>query len=581
MRARKLWKLTLVCGLAGSTVGCVTAATSGQGSTTSSGNKLLAWMMEPFSSKPALNQKSDPATLFTKKNKPGADLYVTMAKLREQAGDIAEAEKLYQKGLKTDPKSLDALMGYAHLEDRRGHLEAATKLYKRAIAAHPDEVSPYNDLGLCFHRQGRLSESAQTLRHAVDLQPERTLYRNNLATVLVDLDRHDEAFKELSATGSPAMAHYNLANLLHRKGDDTAAVDHFRQALAADPSMEPAQQWLAKLAPSADAGDAEALLAGRPSRRNRPENATPAIPVAAPGGSTVQPPAAPAETPAQQPPRASVRTVKADPPRPRRAASAQTPPQVASSDQAPPVALPAKVDANPAPEAPALDSADLAGSLPPAGRPDRPTAVGTRPSGRGMAPQAPSPPQFLYAEGAQPSAAPPVRTARAWGSRVAASAPAQTGPLPQVAGKPAADAPPLAQAQAAPPAAEPESAATPTLSLTSDRQQGTRFIKPLPDFSQSANSGRVRAPLSNKPPQILQAEDPAGESLPSAPLPETLASRPTISRQIKYPDRQGDQDAAPAPVPVEAAALQTAVAKDEPAETSSFIEPAEPSDFGR
>ena len=48
-------------------------------------------------------------------------------------------------------------------------------------------------LGLCLHRQGKLNESVTVLREAVRLQPDRKLYRNNLATVLVEAGQLDDA----------------------------------------------------------------------------------------------------------------------------------------------------------------------------------------------------------------------------------------------------------------------------------------------------------------------------------------------------------------------------------------------------
>ena len=396
VRARMLWSLTLGALLPCWGAGCAGPVVNGQGaSTTTSGNRFLAFFMQP-KAKPAAStaaQRNDPTSLFNKTTKPGPELYVTMAQLREQAGDAAEAESLYQKALKADPKYLPALMGYAHLEDRRGNLEAATKLYKKAISKHPNEVAPYNDLGLCFHRQGKLNESVQTLHHAVVLQPDKKLYHNNLAMVLVDLDRNDDALKELTAAGSPASAHYNLASLLHRKGDDAGALEHFQQALAEDPSMQPAQQWIAKLAPEMSPIDSDALLAGRLRKRTAPD-AGPSAP-SAPASSEASTPLPPTDqavagrtpqrSPVARPP--SARTVKTAPGpqapglKTEAAPGAPTPPQFLYGDAAPsgPPAVPnngpssapaprlGPVDPKPAP--PAIvrsDTAPPAESFPPA-----------------------------------------------------------------------------------------------------------------------------------------------------------------------------------------------------------------------
>ena len=158
-----------------------------------SGNKFLGMFAKSKSTTPSAIERNDPTSPFSKQKKPCADLFVTMAQFREQAGDLTEAEALYEKARKAEPKSLAAAIGYAHLEDRRGNLESAAKLYKEAISRHPKEAGVHNDLGLCYHRRGMLKESAESLRRAVELQPDRQLYRNNLATVLVDLDRDEEA----------------------------------------------------------------------------------------------------------------------------------------------------------------------------------------------------------------------------------------------------------------------------------------------------------------------------------------------------------------------------------------------------
>jgi len=181
--------------------------------------------------------------------KVDSHLYVTMARLQEQAGQLDKAAAEYEKALKHDKNDLTALVGYAHLQDRRGDLEGATKLYERAIAAHPKEAGPQNDLALCFHRRGMLPDAARLLSRAVELQPDRKLYRNNFAIVLVDMGNTNAAITQLTAAHGPAVANYNLGCLLARKGDRGRALESFQRALAYDPSLAEAQDWIAKLNP--------------------------------------------------------------------------------------------------------------------------------------------------------------------------------------------------------------------------------------------------------------------------------------------------------------------------------------------
>ena len=76
------------------------------------------------------------------------------------------------------------------------------------------------------------------------MAPKTPLFRNNIATVLVDLGRHHEAFAHLRAVHGEAAAYYNMGYLLNKKGQTQAAMQHFAMALRAEPSMVAAQRWL-------------------------------------------------------------------------------------------------------------------------------------------------------------------------------------------------------------------------------------------------------------------------------------------------------------------------------------------------
>ena len=155
--------------------------------------------------------------------------------------------------------------------DRQGDLDEASRLYKKAIAKHPKDATAYNDLGLCFHRRGMLEESAQTLRKAVEMAPDREVYRNNLAMVLVDLDRDEEALKQLQITSPPAVADYNLAYLLHRKGNDAEArPTNSAWRTTRTPTLAGTLQWIAKLETKSGRRNAEQIASSLPDERPVP-----------------------------------------------------------------------------------------------------------------------------------------------------------------------------------------------------------------------------------------------------------------------------------------------------------------------
>lgn len=199
---------------------------------------------------PKADEPVDPL-LSKSSSKPTPEFHVALAQLHERTEKMEEAEAEYKKALKLKANDRDAMVGYAHLKDRQNELNDAISLYKAAAAKHPKDAAIFNDLGLCYHRRGLMRESAQALYKAVELKPDRALYRNNLATVLVEQGDIDGALTQLKAVHGSSAAHYNLGFLLHRKGDNDAALTQFQLALAENPTMPQAHAMIARLAPAA------------------------------------------------------------------------------------------------------------------------------------------------------------------------------------------------------------------------------------------------------------------------------------------------------------------------------------------
>jgi Flp pilus assembly protein TadD len=195
-------------------------------------------------SKTSVNKKEDEAIALNGKGKPEAKLYVQMAHLFEDAKNYSEAEKYYKLALDDKKNDAQALMGYAQLQDHLGKTEEAIRLYQTAAKAHPQEGAVFNNMGLCYARAKRLSEATTAMARAVQLEPKNALYRNNLATVLVDQGRYHEALVQLQVVHSEAAAYYNMGYLLNKKHLTQEALQYFTAASQADPSLVPARQWV-------------------------------------------------------------------------------------------------------------------------------------------------------------------------------------------------------------------------------------------------------------------------------------------------------------------------------------------------
>lgn len=173
--------------------------------------------------------------------------YIALAQMAERQGQPAHARTQLQQALAKWPRDVDLLRAAARLEDRQGNLPTAEMLYHRAVAANPQHAGAHNDLGLCLARQGKFNEAVQSIEQAINLQPDKALYRNNAATVLVEMRQDQRALAHLSAVHSSADANFNIGQLLVDRGRPHEAYTYFQHALELDPSMQSAQDAIARL----------------------------------------------------------------------------------------------------------------------------------------------------------------------------------------------------------------------------------------------------------------------------------------------------------------------------------------------
>ena len=142
---------------------------------------------------PPANHKPDSISLSTPTGPPSPEFYIFAAQLCERQGDVLQARKNFQRALTLWPGHAEVLRAAAYMEDRHGDLPLAENLYGLAVTANPQHAGALNDLGLCLARQGKLEPSLQVLEQAIQLQPAKPLYRNNAATVLVELRQDQRA----------------------------------------------------------------------------------------------------------------------------------------------------------------------------------------------------------------------------------------------------------------------------------------------------------------------------------------------------------------------------------------------------
>ncbi len=209
-----------------------------------SGNKMAS---APRPMMPPATNRPDSISLSTPSGPPSPEFFIFAAQMCEQQGDVPQARKNFQKALTMWPGQVEVLRAAARMEDRQGNLPLAENLYQQAVTANPQHPGALNDLGLCLAREGKLQPSLQALEQAVQLQPTKALYRNNAATVLVEMHQDQRALAHLAAVHGAADANYNLGQLLVERNRAADAAPYFQAALQQNPGLQQAQVALAKL----------------------------------------------------------------------------------------------------------------------------------------------------------------------------------------------------------------------------------------------------------------------------------------------------------------------------------------------
>ncbi len=103
------------------------------------------------------------------------------------------------------------------------------------------------DLGYATYLMGDLAGAERYMRRSLELAPDSRKTHNNLAMVLAEMNRNEEALQEFLLATSEAAAHANLAYVQSQRGSLDSAKLHYHRALELDPGLRPAAEALVQL----------------------------------------------------------------------------------------------------------------------------------------------------------------------------------------------------------------------------------------------------------------------------------------------------------------------------------------------
>ena len=113
----------------------------------------------------------------------GDKLYA-VAKRRQDAAQMAEAEQAYRRALELDAGWYGAEIGLGSVAQHREDYAEAIRRFERAAAMKSDLVAAHYNLGMTYHRMGNLDAAIASYRRALALEPDLPDVCRNLAAAL-------------------------------------------------------------------------------------------------------------------------------------------------------------------------------------------------------------------------------------------------------------------------------------------------------------------------------------------------------------------------------------------------------------
>jgi len=153
----------------------------------------------------------------------------------QQAGNLPQAESIYNKVLAADPNNADAYRLLGVLSHEKGDHALAIPLIQKATKIKPNVAESYCSLADAQRALGYTDEAIDNYRKALSLKPNFPQALNNLGNCLRNQSNVSEAIfyhkKALALDEKSAQYHYDLGISLREGNHETKAVSCFRKAL--------------------------------------------------------------------------------------------------------------------------------------------------------------------------------------------------------------------------------------------------------------------------------------------------------------------------------------------------------------
>ena len=131
-----------------------------------------------------------------KTNPRSFDALLASALMLDAIGQKTDALTYYQNALQIEPENRYGRTGYAQSLSATGRFGDAIQIYENLTRDHPDDPAVLQDLGITYSYAGNLSRSIECLEKAISLRPTPVAYFN-LARAMVKQGKIGDAVRYL------------------------------------------------------------------------------------------------------------------------------------------------------------------------------------------------------------------------------------------------------------------------------------------------------------------------------------------------------------------------------------------------
>ncbi|HET57955.1 MAG TPA: tetratricopeptide repeat protein [Deltaproteobacteria bacterium] len=164
------------------------------------------------------------------------DLYLVLASLHEDTGDIDRSEKILRMGLAILPESTDIIYRLGLIYEKRRQFDKAIDLMRDILAIDPENAEALNFIGYSYADRGiNLDEAETMILKALQLKPGSGHIIDSLGWVYFRQNRIAEALEQLEKAreflpDDPTVAQH-LGDVYELNGRYEEALEIYRKAL--------------------------------------------------------------------------------------------------------------------------------------------------------------------------------------------------------------------------------------------------------------------------------------------------------------------------------------------------------------